>query len=205
MLRFLIADDHEIVRRGLKHILLNEFPSAQIKEVADGRSLLTIALQQEWDLVITDISMPELSGIKALQQIKEQKPQTPVLILSLQTGEQYSKTAFRAGASGYVSKDAPPEELVSAISKILRGEKQQQSEIRAENKPSSEKLPHELLTLRELEVLRMLAEGKALVEIATTLSLSPSTISSFRARILKKIGAENNAGLVRYAVEHKLL
>ncbi len=205
MLRFLIADDHEIVRRGLKHILLHEYPSAHIHEAADGNTLLEMALQQDWDLIITDISMPVLSGIKALREIKNKKPGTPVLILSLQTSEQYSKTALRAGASGYVSKDAPHEELVSSISNILRGEKQWHPVIGAENKPASEKLPHELLTLREMEVLRMLAGGKALVEIAAALSLSPSTISSFRARILKKIGAENNADLVRYAIENKLL
>ncbi len=205
MLRILIADDHDVVRKGLKHILLSEFPSAHVQEVADGKSLVQEALRDTWDFILSDITMPELSGILALQKIREVNPTVPIIILSVQTSDQYSKTAFRAGASGYVGKDAAPDKLISVIKRVLKGERQAAAITGNENEAFSGKLPHEHLTIREMEVFKLLANGKALVEIAELLSLSPSTISSFRARILKKTGAANNADLVRYAVENNLL
>jgi two-component system invasion response regulator UvrY len=207
MLRILIADDHEIVRKGLKHILLEEFPFAHIEEAVDGIMLLEKALNADWDIVLCDIAMPNLNGIKALQQIKAKLPALPVLIISIQTEEQYSKTMLRAGASGYLSKDAAPKELVTAVQTILEGNKFFLSA--AKNKTEAPETigvpPHEQLSIRELEVLKLLANGNTLIQIGEALSLSPSTISTFRARIVKKLGVSNNAELTRYAVANNLI
>ncbi len=207
MLRILIADDHEIVRKGLRHILYEAFPDAYFEEAVDGAALVEKALQQEWSIILCDITMPGINGIQALQQIRAKLPALPILIVSIQTEEQYSKTVIRAGASGYVCKDAAPNELISAVQTVLQGKKYTSSpeKTKQENKKGKDGLPHDQLSIRELEVLKMLANGKNLIEIGENLSLSPSTISTFRARILKKLGLSNNSELTRYAVIHKLI
>ena len=207
MLRVLIADDHEIVRRGLKHILLEKYPSAHIEEVMDGSALVEQTLKGKWDLILCDITMPGLSAIRALQLIRAQLPGIPVLVISIQTEEQYSKTMLRAGASGYLCKDAAPNELITAVQTVLQGK----IYLSPSDKPNpnhndaSARLPHEQLSIRELEVLKMLANGKSLIEIGEKLSLSPSTISTFRARILKKLEVTNNSELTKYSIIHKLI
>lgn len=209
MRRILIADDHTVVRRGLKQILLEAFPSAAIEEVADAEDLLKKVMLEEWDVVISDISMPGRSGLDVLQQIRQNHPKLPVLILSIHPEDQYAIRVLRAGASGYLNKDSAPEELVKAVNWILLGKKYITSSI-AEKLATSldqdtDKSPHEYLSDREFEVLKLLSAGKAVSDIAEQLSLSVTTVSTYRARIMAKMNLKTNADLTLYSIEHKLL
>lgn len=209
MIRVLIADDHTVVRRGLKQILLEGFPTAQIEEVPDAEELIKRVMQAEWDVIISDLSMPGRSGLEALQQIKQLQPKLPVLILSIHPEEQYAIRVLKAGASGYLSKDTAPDELVTAVQRVLLGKKYITDTI-AEKLASvldhdSNKAAHEFLSDREFSVLKMLAAGKSVSEIAETLFLSVTTVSTYRSRIMTKMNMKSNADLTLYAVEHKLL
>lgn len=208
-LRVLIADDHTVVRRGLRQILLEGFPAAQIEEVGDAEELIKKIMQAEWDLVISDLSMPGRSGLEALQQIKQLQPKLPVLILSIHPEEQYALRVLRAGAAGYLSKDMAPDELVVAVQKVLMGKKYITDTI-AEKLASvldanSNKAPHETLSDREFTVLKQLAAGKSVSEIAEAMFLSVTTVSTYRTRIMQKMNMKNNADLTLYAIENKLL
>jgi two-component system invasion response regulator UvrY len=209
MLRILIADDHSVVRKGLRQILLEEFPSAEIIETADAAALFMKVLREEWDVVITDISMPDKSGLEVLQQIRRDYPRLPVLILSAHSEDQYAIRALKAGASGYLCKDSASEELVTAIRRILLGKKYITSSL-AEKlafqlDQDTDRLPHESLSDREFEVMKFLAAGKVVSEIASQLCLSVTTISTYRARILAKMNLRTNYDLTRYAMENNLL
>lgn len=209
MIRVLIADDHTVVRRGLKQILLEGFPTASIEEVPDAEELIKRVMQSEWDVIISDLSMPGRSGLDALQQIKQLNPKLPVLILSIHPEEHYALRVLKAGASGYLSKDSAPDELVTAVNKVLLGKKYITDSI-AEKLASvldkdSNKAPHEVLSDREFSVLKLLAAGKSVSEIAESLFLSVTTVSTYRSRIMSKMNMKNNADLTLYAVEHKLL
>lgn len=208
-MRILIADDHAIVRRGLSEILLEEYPSALVEEVGDADTLLNRALAGHWDIVISDLMMPGRSVLEVLQQIKQHAPQLPVLILSIFPEEQYATRVLKAGASGYINKDAAPTELVKAVQRILQGRKYITPNI-AEMLASdltltTDKAPHELLSDREFHVMKLLAEGKTISDIAEMLSLSPTTISTYRARIMEKMKMKANAELARYALENRLI
>jgi two-component system, NarL family, invasion response regulator UvrY len=209
MHRFLIADDHTVVRKGLKQILLEAFPSAIIEEVTDAESLLKKVFAQSWDVVISDISMPGRSGLEVLQQIKQQYPKLPVLILSVYPEEQYALRVLKAGASGYLNKDSAPEQLVAAVNRVMLGKKFITPTI-AEKLANSldhdlNKLSHEYLSDREFEVLKLIAGGQAVSDIASKLSLSVTTISTYRSRIMSKMGLKSNAELIFYAIENKLV
>ncbi|MEO5941857.1 MAG: response regulator transcription factor [Ferruginibacter sp.] len=209
MIRILIADDHSIVRRGLRQILLEGFPTAAIEEVPDAEAMIKKIIQSEWDVVISDLSMPGRSGLEALQQIKQLHPRLPVLILSIHPEEQYALRVLKAGASGYLSKDMAPDELVNAVHRVMLGKKYITASI-AEKLASvldqdSDKPSHEYLSDREFSVLKLLASGKSVSEIAESLFLSVTTVSTYRARIMAKMGLKNNADLTLYAIEHKLL
>jgi len=209
MLRILIADDHAVVRKGLRQILTEEFLAAHIIDVTDADELFNRVLKEEWDIVITDISMPGRSGLEVLQQIREHYPKLPVLVLSVHPEDQYAIRVMRAGASGYLNKESASEELVKAVHRVLLGKKYITPEL-AEKLAEAldqdgERLPHEHLSDREFEVLRHLAAGGSISEIAEKLSLSPTTVSTYRARILTKMNAKTNADLTRYAMENKLL
>ncbi len=209
MLRVLIADDHTVVRRGLKQILLEGFPLAEVEEVADAEELVKKIIHSTWDLVISDLSMPGRSGLEALQQIKQIQPKLPVLILSIHPEEQYAIRVLRAGASGYLSKDMAPDELVIAVQKVLMGKKYITDTI-AEKLASvldqdSTRAPHEILSDREFSVLKLLASGKSVSEIADSMFLSVTTVSTYRTRIMGKMNMKNNADLTLYAIENKLL
>ncbi len=208
MLRVLIADDHTVVRRGLRQILQEGFPTAYVEEVRDAEELIKKILQAEWDLVISDISMPGRSGLEALQQIKQLQPKLPVLILSIHPEDQYAIRVLRAGAAGYLSKDMASDELVIAVQKVLLGKKYITDSI-AEKLASvldhdSEKAPHETLSDREFSVLKQLASGKSVSEIAESMFLSVTTVSTYRTRIMAKMNMKNNADLTLYAIENKL-
>lgn len=209
MFRVLIADDHTVVRRGLKQILLEGFPSAEVVEVADAEELIKKIIQSDWELVISDLSMPGRSGLEALQQIKQIRPHIPVLILSIHPEEQYAIRVLRAGASGYLSKDMAPDELVIAVQKVMLGKKYITDTI-AEKLASvldhdSSKQPHETLSDREFTVLKLLASGKSVSEIAESMFLSVTTVSTYRTRLLSKMNMKTNADLTLYAIENKLI
>lgn len=208
-MRFLIADDHAIVRKGLAGVLREEFPSAEVIEVGDAESLFKTALKGTWDLIISDLSMPGKSGLEILYDLKQHFPNIPVLILSIHPEELYGVRVLRAGASGYLNKDAPPAVLVKAIRWILQGRKYITPTIAEKLADdisfNKEKNSHELLSNRELDVLKMLASGESLNRIGERLAISPSTVSSFRGRILKKMQLGSNAELTRYCIEHGLI
>ena len=209
MTKILIADDHTVVRRGLKQILLEGFPFAFIEEVVDAEELIKKVMKDEWDVIISDLSMPGRSGLESLHQIKQHYPKLPVLILSVHPEEQYAIRVLKAGASGYLNKDLAPEELVKAVNCVLEGKKYITSSI-AEKLASaldadSDKAPHEFLSDREFEVLKLIAAGKSVSDIADQLSLSVTTISTYRARIMTKMNLKTNADLTLYAIEHKLI
>jgi two-component system, NarL family, invasion response regulator UvrY len=208
-MRILVADDHIVVRRGLRMILLEGFPGAEIEEVGDAEDLVKQALKQDFDVVISDLSMPGRTGLDALVQVKQSKPNLPFLILSIHPEDQYALRVLKAGASGYLSKDMAPDELVNAVQKVLLGKKYITPSI-AEKLTSvfdmdKDKPLHEYLSDREFGVLKMLAAGKSVSEIAESLFLSVTTVSTYRARIITKMNLKNNAELTLYAIENKLI
>ena len=209
MRRFLIADDHSVVRKGLKQIIFEAFPSALIEEVTNAEDLLKKAIMEEWDVVISDISMPGRSGLEILQQVRLDHPKLPFLILSVHPEDQYAIRVLKAGASGYLNEDSAPEELVKAINQILLGKRYITPSIAEKLADTldrdSAKLPHEYLSDREFEVCKLLAAGKSVSEIAEKIFLSVTTVSTYRARIMTKMGLKTNADLTLYAVENKLL
>ena len=209
MIRILIADDHSVVRKGLRQILLEGFPNAIIEEVPDAKEMIRKIMQNEWSVVISDLSMPGRSGLEALQQIKQINSKLPVLILSIHPEEQYALRVLKAGASGYLSKDMAPDELVNAVHRVMLGKKYITASI-AEKLASqldhdSIKSLHETLSDREFSVLKMLATGKSVSEIAESLFLSVTTVSTYRSRILAKMNLKSNADLTLYSIEHKLI
>jgi two-component system, NarL family, invasion response regulator UvrY len=208
MLRVLIADDHAIVRKGLRQLLLEEYPFAMVEEVGDAESLFSKVVTKEWDVVICDLSMPGRSGLEALKQIKETRPELPVLIMSIHPEDQYALRVLKAGASGYLNKERIHNELVPAIQTVKLGKKfitPSVAEILAESLNTSVEEKHELLSNRELDVFKLLASGKSITEIAEQLSLSATTISTYRARILEKMQMSTNADLTRYALQKNLI
>jgi two-component system, NarL family, invasion response regulator UvrY len=209
MLRILIADDHSVVRKGLIQILLDEFPTAEIVEVADAEALIKKVMTAKWDVVISDLSMPGRSGLDALQQVKLSHPDLPVLILSIHPEEQYAIRALKSGASGYLSKDTAPDELVKAVQRVLLGKKYISEPIaeKLANTFSSDAAsqPHESLSDREFDVMKLLANGKSVSEIAEMLSLSVTTVSTYRSRVMVKMTMKSNSDLTKYAIENKLI
>lgn len=206
MKRIIIADDHSFIRVGLIQILKDEYPTAEIKEVADGNSLVKEVMQHDWDLVISDLDMPGRSGLEALEQIKQFKPELPVLILSIYAEELYAVRALKAGASGYLNKNAAPFELIKAIERISLGRKYITPEL-AEHilSEGNEKSAHQLLTNREFEIFKLLSAGKSNAQVAESLSLAPTTISTHRSKIMEKMGMSTNADLTRYAIAHGII
>jgi len=208
-MKILIADDHEVVRQGLERIFQKEFPGAHIECVADGADIVKKVMQSEWDLVISDLSMPSKTGLEALEDIKKHYPKLPVLILTMHPEEQYALRALKAGASGYLSKSMDAAELITAARRALMGRKyitpslaERLSEM--VNGPTAE-LPHQLLSNREFEVMKLLAKGLSLIEIGQRLAVTPTTISTYRSRILHKMNLTNNSELTRYAIVHQLI
>ena len=208
MIRILIADDHAIVRKGLIQILREEYPTAKIGEVEDAEHLFHKAITDEWDVVICDLSMPGRSGLDALHQLKQAYPKLQVLIMSMHPEDQYALRVLKAGASGYLGKDTIHEDLIRAIQTVLLGKKfitPSVAEKLAEAfNADADQVLHETLSDREFDVLKLLASGKSVSEIAEQLSLSVTTVSTYRARIMKKMNMHSNAELTRYALEKNL-
>jgi two-component system invasion response regulator UvrY len=209
MIRVLIADDHAIVREGLKQIL-SEIPDMMVVDEAfDGEEALRKTQTDTWDVLVLDLAMPGRSGLDILEQLKGTRPWRPVLVLSMHAEEMYAVRVLRAGASGYLTKESTPYELVKAIRKVLSGGKYVSASL-AETlalrlDDTTERPLHETLSQREFQVLRMLASGKTITEVAGELSLSVKTVSTYRARVLEKLNLRNNAEAIRYAVDHHLV
>ena len=209
MLRILVADDHEVVRKGLVNVLSEILQPIKIDEAGNGQEAVSKASKTEYDLVVLDMKMPGKSGLDALKELKQHRPKLPVLILSMLPEEQFAIRAIRAGASGYLTKDAAGDELVLAIRKALKGERYisgSLAEILAGDLDGdSEKPPHEILSDREYQVMLMIASGKPVGAIAKELCLSVKTISSYRTNILLKTRMKNNAEITHYAIQNNLV
>jgi two-component system invasion response regulator UvrY len=209
-MRILIADDHAIVRKGIRQLLVEEYPSATIEEVGDSESLIAKTNTENWDVVICDLDMPGRSGLDAMQQIKAMHPKLPVLIMSIYPEEQYARRLLKAGAAGYLSKDAATEDLAKAVRQVMQGRKYisptvAQMIVDDIGQNGADKASHESLSNREFEIFKLIASGKSVSEIADKLSLSSATISTHRARILAKMNLRANAELTRYALDNKLI
>jgi DNA-binding NarL/FixJ family response regulator len=205
----LIADDHAIVRQGLKQILSETDDLVITGEADDGAEALQLARHQPWDVSLLDVSMPNRNGIDTLKQLKKEFPRLPVLILSMHPEEQYAVRALKAGASGYLTKQSAPEQLVTAIRQVASGKKYVSPAVAQQLVEAlsgdSNKLPHERITDREYQVLVMIATGKTQTQIAEKLNLGVATVSTYRARLLEKMGLKSTAELIRYGLEHGLV
>ena len=209
MIQILIVDDHAILRRGLKEILEREFRDVSIAEAGTAEEALTQLDSENWDLVILDITMPGRSGVDVLRHLKALRPKLPVLVLSMHPEDQYGKRMLKAGASGYMNKESAPEELIKAVRKLLSGGRYVSptlAETLAVDLGRDDGTPaHERLSDREFEVLRKMASGKTVGQIAQELHLSVPTVSTYRARLLEKMGMSNTAELIRNALSHHLV
>ena len=206
MFRILTIDDHEVVRAGIKGIFTSD--AAEFGEARSGVEALKLVREHDWDVAILDISLGKRSGLEVLKEIKQLRPRLPVLILSMHAEEQYAMRAFKAGASGYISKGSSRDELRAAILKVIKGGRYVSpslAEHMVVDLSDADKAPHEALSDRELEVLCLIASGKTGGEIATQLSLSDKTISTYRRRILDKMSMKTNAQMTHYAIRNHLV
>jgi two-component system invasion response regulator UvrY len=201
------VDDHEVVRAGVTRII--EQPGIVFGEAANAAQALQRVREEDWDLAILDLSLGDLGGMELLKELKQTCPKLPILILSMHSEEQYARRAFKAGAAGYITKDSSREELVKAVNKVIEGGRYVNPATAERlaldlDKGSSDPL-HHLLSDREFEVLRLIASGKSVGEIAALLELSDKTVSTYRARILEKMGMKTNAEIIHYAIRNNLV
>jgi DNA-binding NarL/FixJ family response regulator len=208
MLNILIADDHPIVRRGLRQILAETPQTAAVDEASSGREVLDKVKQRDYDIVLLDISMPGMNGVDTLKELRAQKPDLHVLVLSIHPEEQYALRVLKAGASGYLTKDSAPAELVTAMQRVSSGRKyispSLADKLALNLQANVELAAHEALSDREYHVMCLIASGKTMRDIADELSLGIKTINTYRARLLKKMKMKNNAELIRYALLNEL-
>ena len=208
MIRVLLADDHAVVRRGLKQILAETEDIRTEGEVDSGSGVLRAVRQKKYDMVLLDITLPDQNGLEVLGQLRAAHPNLPVLMLSVHPEEQYAVRALKTGAAGYLTKDSAPEEMVAAIRKVYRGGKYVSAAL-AERLVGllgeQEGAPHESLSEREFQVMLLLANGKSVSEIANRLALSAKTVSTYRSRLMEKLGMKSIAELVRYVMEQGLI
>lgn len=209
VIRVLIADDHAILRRGLKEILMRELDSVTWGEAENGQQVLDQVQNHDWDLLILDITMPGRGGLDVLKNLRALRPKLPVLVLSMHPEDQYGKRVLKAGASGYMNKESAPEELIEAVRKLLGGGRYVSpalaETLASDLSQDAGRPPHESLSDREFEVLRKLASGKTVSQIAEDLHLSVPTVSTYRARLLEKMGMSTTAELMHYALRNHLV
>ena len=206
--RCLVTDDHPLVRKGVRDLLLQEGVCSQVVEAGNGASTIDLIQRQDWDLLILDVALPDKHGLEVLKEVKRLRPQLPVLMLSLYPERDFALRALKAGASGYLTKDQAPAELLTAVKEIRAGRRyitrslaEQMATFIDRGQPES---LHHTLSDREMEVLRLLGKGKPVSVIAETMALSVKTISTYRSRVLEKLRLQTTADLVRYSVEHHL-
>ena len=209
MIRILIVDDHPVVRKGLQQILAEDPDIAEAGEAESAAEMLRMVGEGDWDIVVLDITLPDRSGLEALKDLKAMRPQLPVLILSMHPEDQYALRVLKAGAAGYMNKDSASEELVSAVRKVVSGRRyvspSMAEKLAALVGEDYERPPHESLSDREYQVMCMLASGRRLKEVAEELCISAKTVSTYRARVLEKMGMSTNAELTYYAVKNGLI
>ena len=207
MLRILVADDHAIVREGLKQVLSEEFEQATISETSTAKGTLELVKAQKWDILILDIHFPDRNGVEILKEVKSLQPDLPVVVLSLSPEDQYGIRVLKAGGAAYINKESAPEELISSVKKVLEGGRYVSTAL-AEQLAASIAPPrtplYQTLSDRELEVLEHLGSGSTVSDIAESLSLSVKTVSTYRSRLLEKLHLRTTADLIRYAIEHRL-
>jgi two-component system, NarL family, invasion response regulator UvrY len=209
MIKILIADDHAIVRQGLKQVIAEAHDMQVGGEATNGLEALELIRTQDWNVAVLDMSMPGRSGIDLIKLAKAEKPKLPILILTMHSEDQYAVRALQAGASGYLTKESAPEQLINAIRKVAAGgvyiSASAAEKLALNVMPGMDKLPHTLLSDREYEVFQMLTAGMSLSEAAEKLSLSVKTISTHKTHILGKMNLSNQTELVRYAIKHGLI
>lgn len=209
MKRILIVDDHEVVRDGVKKILGEQPGAITFGDANTVNEALKLAREQDWDLGLLDLSLGDRSGLEVLKELKQIRPRLPVLILSMHSEEQYARRAFKAGAAGYITKDSPRAELVKAVTKVMSGGRYISPSLAerlvVDLGNETGRAPHEALSDREFQVMRLIASGKTVGEIAEMLILSDRTISTYRARILEKMAMRTNAELTHYAIRNELV
>jgi two-component system, NarL family, invasion response regulator UvrY len=209
MFRVLIVDDHSVTRAGLRRILSEVTESMEVGEAANGAAALDLVKSRQWDIVLLDISLPDRSGLEVLKAINKARPAPPVLVLSMYSANQYALRVMRAGAAGYLSKESAPDQLLEAVQKITSGTRYVSAEMAESIAHDWSRNPdqgrHETLSDREFEVMRLIASGKSVGDIARELALSVKTISTYRARVLQKLQLRHNAELTHYAIVNKLI
>lgn len=209
MIKILIADDHAVVRKGLKQILADAPVTVSTDEASSGQEALKKVRENNYNMVLLDISMPGMSGVDVLKQLKTERPKLPVLILTMHPEDQYAVRILKAGASGYLTKESAPDELISAIQKVSQGGRyispSLAEKLACDLDGTAMQPLHETLSDREYQIMTMLASGRSTKEIAGELSLGMPTVSTYRFRILQKMNLKNNAELVNYAIKNNLL
>lgn len=208
MIRILLVDDHPVARQGIRTVLTDRVKDAVVGEARDAPSALRQLQASEWDLMIADISLPGMSGLDLLKEARRVRPALPTLVLSVHPASQFARRALSAGAVGYLTKDSELEEFVSAIEHVRRGRpyvSQDAADVMLRRTAGPNTAPHDILSDREYQVLRLLGSGRTISDIARELGLSVKTVSTYRARVLDKLGMRTNAELMRYAIENQLL
>jgi two-component system, NarL family, invasion response regulator UvrY len=209
MKRILVVDDHAVVRRGLKQILSDSLDVVEVNEAKDGDEAVAQVQKTKHDLVLLDISLPDRTGLDVLKDLKAIRPELPVLMLSIHAEELFAIRALKAGASGYLTKACPPEELILAIRKVMTGEKYVSANFAqrliSNLDKNNQKLPHQTLSDREYQVMCLISQGKTPKQIANQLKVSIKTVSTYHSRMLEKMKMESNAEITRYCLEHKLI
>lgn len=207
MIRILLVDDHPVVRQGIRTMLMERLDDALVGEAGDAHSALREVEGNEWDVVVADISMPGASGLELIKELRQLRPLLPALVLSMHSSAQFARRAIGAGAAGYLTKDTDPDEIIAAIKEVRHGRRYvaKDAEDGATWSNAAVEAPHETLSDREYQVLRQLGSGSTVSDIARDLGLSVKTISTYRMRVLEKLGMRTNAELMRYAIENNLL
>lgn len=207
MMRILLVDDHPVVRHGIRTILNERLKGAVVGEASDAASALSQVRSAEWDLVVADISLPGTNGLDLIKELRRLQPALPTLVVSMHPAAQFARRALAAGAAGYLTKDSPPEEFIAAIEEARRGRRYigRDHEMLGRWSTRTASTPHDSLSDREYQVLRMIGSGQTVSDIARDLSLSVKTVSTYRMRVLEKLGMRTNAELMRYAIENGLL
>ena len=204
--RILLVDDHPVVRQGIKQVLSSAFDPAIVGEAASAEEGLHEVRGTNWDVMVLDLSLPGMNGLDLLKDLRRERPDLPVLVLSMHRPEQFARRAMNAGAAGYLTKDSAPTELVRAVGEVIAGRRYLNAAVIDElvtiRQPERAHPPHELLSDREYQVLRMIASGRTVTQIATQLSLSTKTVSTYRARLLAKMQMKTTAELMHYGIQH---